>query len=148
LYCYSRTRISAQNAYQWFEHTATLKLTTQNCVASLRGDVCSNNLYAFCALIRSYRSCNEMTSYAIELSIKCQSRATPKTACITTFRVRIAFDRRIRYHDIIRGTSIRAPQSSSNSSAQLLICFALRGDDYKSCCSCLRCFRAVVRASS
>ena len=49
---YSRTRISAQNAYQLFEHTPTWKLTTQNCVASLCGGVCYNNWYAFCALIR------------------------------------------------------------------------------------------------
>ena len=49
---YSQTRISAQNAYRLFEHTPTWKLTTQNCVASLRSGVCSNNWYAFCVLIR------------------------------------------------------------------------------------------------
>jgi hypothetical protein len=40
---YSRTRISAQYEYQLFEHMPTSKLTTQNCVTSLRSGVCSNN---------------------------------------------------------------------------------------------------------
>jgi hypothetical protein len=40
---YSRTRISAQNAYQLLEHTPSRKETTQFCVVSFHLGVCSNN---------------------------------------------------------------------------------------------------------
>jgi hypothetical protein len=40
---YSRTRISAQNAYRLLEHTSPRKEATQFCVESFHVGVCSNN---------------------------------------------------------------------------------------------------------
>ena len=47
LQVYSRTRISAQNAYQLLEHTPPRKEATQFSVVSFHVGVCSNNWYAF-----------------------------------------------------------------------------------------------------
>jgi hypothetical protein len=55
---YSRIQISAQDAYQLLERTPPRKEATQFCVVSFHVGVCSNNWYAFCALIqvRLYRA--------------------------------------------------------------------------------------------